>query len=579
MPTFAIDFETFYSRDCSITVQGLYHYLTHPQFDAYLVSVVGDDGTKLCEHPSKIPWARLAGEGSLWISHNAAFDAAVYAFLRDTGVVPNVNPEKWHCSADLSAFLGAPRSLKEASATLLRRDLSKDVRDKMRGKNWNEMDDDFKNDVIAYALDDSTYCLQIWKKYSHLWPEWERKLSDHTRLMGWGGVPLNKDAAEKGIRALRTMIWEAEQQIPWVSGDEDGPVISHKRLAEQCAKSGIECPKSLAMDSEECTAWEDTHGETYPWVSAMRQWRRCNMLLKKLENMATRVRPDGRMGFGLKYFGSHTGRWSGDAGVNMQNLPRGEMFGVSVRHLIEAPANRTLVTADLSQIEPRCLAWMAGDESLLEIIRNSSDFYEAQARAWGLWTEEGSMKENGPSTRHMVKQLNLGLGYGMSAAKFSAVANMDMEEAERLTNLYRYRNPKILNLWKALEANMRACNGHDFELEMPSGRLMRYRNVSTYGGLSAEICQGGRMLRRKFWGGSLCENLIQSAARDVFANRVLAIEEAGYDVINTVHDEVIIEADENIDTAEIELIMATTPEWMPGLPVMSDVKKTKNYTK
>lgn len=575
----SIDFETFYSKDCSIKVQGLWHYLMHPEFEAYLVSVVCEDGRKLCDHPSKIPWSEFCGEGSVWISHNAAFDAAIYQYLVDTGVAPNVHPEKWHCTADMSAFLGAPRSLKEATATLLDRSLNKDVRDKMKNKKWAEMSDEFRKEVIDYAIDDGVYCLALWQKYNDQWPEWERKLSDHTRLMGWGGVPINKEAAQEAIRGLRTKIWEAEQMLPWVQDDEDSAVISHKKLAEQCAKVGIVPPKSLAMDSEECAEWEDLNGEKYPWVAAMRQWRRCNMLLKKIETMHERIRPDGRMGFALKYFGGHTGRWSGDAGVNLQNLPRGEIFGVSIRELIKAPEGRTIVTADLSQIEPRCLAWLAGDHDLLEVIRSSSDFYEAQGRAWGLWNHEGSMKEHGPEIRHMVKQLNLGLGYGMSAKKFALVAKVESSDAERLTNLYRTRNPKTLALWKNLEKGMRACVGKDFEVELPSGRLMRYRRVSDYGGISAEICQGGRMQRRAFWGGSICENLVQACARDVFADRVLQIEELGYEVINTVHDEVVIEADEDIDISPIKRIMSTTPEWIDGLPIVSDVKKSKVYAK
>jgi hypothetical protein len=584
METAAVDFETFYNEEVGVETLGVWHYCRHPEFEAYLVTIATTTGLKYCGHPEKFDWSSISGAGWRWVSHNRSFDQPVYESLVESDKLPHYFPAVWDCTADLSAFLGAPRNLKNASATLLDADVSKDTRNKMKGQRWANMDPEFRKEVETYAIKDAELCLQIWEKYGDRWPEQERWLSRETTRMCLQGVPLNSVTISDRIEHLKVLLWEARIKLPWV--EDDRPTLSALALAEECRKVGISPPSSLAEDSPECEAWEAQYGQTYPWVSAMRQYRKCNILLKKLETMRRRLRPDGWMAYGLKYFGATTGRDSGDAGLNMQNLQRAESYGVNVRGLIEAPEGYSFVISDLSQIEPRCLSWLAGDMDMLDFIAKSSDLYEAQARAWGFWDKPESLREDKTGVRHLVKQLNLGLGYGMGIKRFCEVTGLETHRAGELVALYRRKNPKVLALWKLLENNLRMSvtrSDETYEIELPSGRRLSYRNPNNNEGhLSAEIVRGGKYVRMKWWGGSLTENITQGMARDCFMTAVKRIREADIPVIMRVHDEVVCcVKDSGADVAKktIEAIMQRPPEWASNLPLACETKITKKYEK
>jgi len=307
------------------------------------------------------------------------------------------------------------------------------------------------------------------------------------------------------------------------------------------------------------------------------------MLLTKVEAIIRRTREDGWMPYGLKYAGANpTLRWSGDSGVNIQNLPRKEMFGVNLRSLIKAPEGYKLIAADLAQIEPRCLAWLAGDTTLLEFIRGSDDLYDAQARAWGLHDGAEPLK-NFPEKRHLIKGLNIGLGYQMGAARHSALTGLPLIESERLVKMYRSKNPKTLQLWKTLDRHMRLSAGKDFTLELPSSRCMVYEKISVTGdGVSGVICRMGKMMRQKLFSGRIVENACQAFSRDLFAEKLLNIEAAGIRILFTVHDEVVCLTPEDKaeeDLATVLEIMHETPEWAVGLPVAAEGKITERYEK
>jgi len=584
METAAIDFETFYDENVGIESLGVWHYCRHPDFDAYLVTISTSTGLKYCGRPENFDWSSIAGNGWRWVSHNRSFDQPVYESLVEADKVPHFFPAVWDCTADLSAFLGAPRNLKAASEKLLSAIVSKDTRNKMKGKRWENMDDDFRKEVEEYAIKDADLCLDIWMKYGDRWPENERWLSRETTRMCVEGVPINRSVVKNRIEHLKVLLWEARLKLPWV--EDDRPTLSALALAEECRKVGITPPSSLAEDSAECEAWEKEYGETYPWVGAMRQYRKCNILLKKLETMDRRTRLDGWMSYGLKYFGATTGRDSGDAGLNMQNLQRAESFGVNIRGLIEAPQGYSFVVSDLSQIEPRCLAWLAGDAEMLDFIAKSTDLYEAQARAWGFWDKPESLKTDTTGIRHLVKQLNLGLGYGMGVKRFCEVTGLDQKRAGELVALYRRKNPKVLALWKRLENNLRMAvtrSDETYEVELPSGRKLVYLEPNNNENhLSGKIVRGGKYVRMKWWGGSLAENLTQAMARDCFMSAVQRIRAAGVPIIMRVHDEVVCcvkDTDADVVKNLVEGIMKTPPEWAANLPLSCDTKITKKYEK
>jgi DNA polymerase I-like protein with 3'-5' exonuclease and polymerase domains len=580
----ALDTESFYSKEVSLRVQGVWHYLRHPNSSHYLLSVVTDTGIEYVGHPKDFDWSLINREDAVWLSHNAAYDTMVVERLQELGHAPNeINITDWHCTADMSCFLGAPRSLKEASRALLGTKVSKEVRDNMEGQYWEDMDVFFQDDVRKYALEDSRLCLNLFIKYGHLWPEHERKISRHTREMCSRGVPLDMPALDHAKDTLEMELWKAKTVIPWAL---DRAVLSTDAIRKECIKHGIDAPASFSEKDDHAQQWEEKYAEKFPWIKAIRNYRKTGKHLASIKTMLSRVRPDGTMPYSLKYFGAHTGRFSGDAGWNAQNLPKGEINGISIRSLIAAPDGYTLAIADLSQIEPRVLSWLAGDDKMLAFIRDHADFYEAQARAMGLWSGDKSLKSD-PAQRHLVKGLNLGLGYGMGANKFSMVSGIDLIEADRLTKLYRQKNPKITAFWRNLEEVLRSTaaspDDHDAEIDLPSGRKLTYRRVSVEnGGLTTEIPRLGKLMRLGTWGGSVCENVVQACARDVFMDCCMRIEDAGYPIIMHIHDEVVClvpEENSDVSLGNIVEIMSTAPEWAEGLPIAAEGHLSPFYKK
>ena len=580
MRTYAIDFETFYDKAYSVKTLGPVAYVNDPLFDAYLVSIAGDDGLTWVGNPKDAPWDRIAG--AVWLSHNRGFDAAVFLRLVALRTAPDVGPSEWHCTADMCAYLQFPRALADACKELFGVALNKDVRARAAGKHYQD-ELSLDSEMEDYALDDAKYCLRLWVEYGHLWPEHERRLSNLTTLWGYAGIHVDGERLGRDIAALTRQRWDAEQKLPWTK-DSDTVVLSVKHLAACCRDAGIPPPPSLAMTDDDCEAWLEKYGEQYPWVGAMRDWRRTNMLLTKYEAIKARTNPAGRMAYSLKYCGApHTGRWSGDAGVNMQNLPRGELFGCTLRNVfIPAPGHK-FVVADFSQIEPRVLAWLADDSKLLAEMAAHPDFYEAQARAMGLWSGDDPLKSN-KELRHMVKGLNLGLGYGMGWKKFAAMTGMETAEAKRLVDLYQSKNKPVLRMWDELERLARVASKREdrtLKLDLPSGRQITYYNLRSQKGLTAEVVRGGR--RTYIWGGLMTENMVQAAARELFAAALLRVNEIkDCRVVWHVHDEIICEvrADQaEAKQAEIEAAMIARPGWAKDLPLAVESSVEEAYTK
>jgi len=578
----AIDFESYYARDCDISTLGAYHYLHHPKVDVYLVSVV-TDSFKWVGHPKDFDWSRI--DGAFLVAHNLAWDGLVLAHLMERGIVPPIQFAGSGCTANLSVYLGAPRNLAGAAKQLLGLDISKDLRAWMKGKTWADAIAAGRSvELQEYCLRDAQACFDIWKKYSEQWPDHERALARQTMLIGWRGFRVDRERVDAGIAHLEQVKFEAARSIPWSDGDS--PVLSPKALGESCRKAGITPPSSLSEDDPECEAWEKVHGSQYPWVGAMRDYRKANALLEKLKTMRARTRStDGCMGYGLKYFGAATGRWSGDAGFNLQNLPRGESYGVDLRACIVPRPGHSIVTCDLAQIEPRCLAWLVGDQAFLEQIAHGTPLYEAHARNTMGW-RGGRLKKEDARLYSLAKARVLGLGYGCGPEKFRAIAKtmcgleIGERESRETVAAFRSSNQAITGLWNRLQTDCRRSLGGSFEIELPSGRRLTYFNVSSNGGWTFQTERGGPVQR--FYGGRLTENLVQATARDVFAEALLRIERAGFQILFHCHDEVVCEvpvASASAAAAEIARLMTTTPDWMPGIPLEAETQVSDRYCK
>ena len=585
MNTYALDFETYYDKEYSLKTLGTDAYVEDNRFDPYLLAVSGSDGFRWVGKPVNFDWEKI--NGHTWLSHNASFDERVYLQMqRDTPSLAGINPSDWHCTSNLSVFCQGPRSLAGASKQWLRKTVIKDVRDKMKGRAADELLKD--QAALDYAAKDSDLCLEVWNHLESQWPVEERRLGRLTYQWGKKGVFIDSSRVNQSVDHLVFQLSQAEHLIPWAG---ERPPTSPKAMREACRDAGIQAPASFAMNDEAATIWFNTYSEQHPWIKAVRDFRRINMLLKKFNAVKRRIRPDGTMGYGMKYFGATpTGRWSGDAGVNMQNLPRGELFGTNLRKCIVPNPGNVFVSADLSQIEVRTLAWLSGDESYLQMMRDGYNPYNAAAQdLLGKRPEDVT-----PDEYQMLKGMILGCGYGMGEQKFRLQAPVltggkyapSAAEARDNVRTYRTSKPKVINLWNALARDLKKSiyeEDQTYEIELPSGRSMKYFQPHiTSGHYTAAIQLGGK--RTAYHGGKLVENVSQAMARDIFAEGLLRIEDAGLPgrVALHVHDEVVFEVEESLASevsAELLRLMCVTPDWCKGLPVRAEAKICKEYTK
>lgn len=577
----AIDFETYYDKEYSLKKLPVSLYVKDERFDPYLVSMASES-VRYSGPLENAPWQQITGK--TWIAHNANFDLQVCERATSLGLIPEwASPKQWHCTADLSVYRQAPRNLKGAAYTFLGMDLDKDVRDQMSCRQYRSLNKEEKTLWHNYAMGDSDAALGIWNDQSSYWPESERRLSSQTSRIGRKGVAVNTQLIDWGITHLKTTLWEAEKLIPWA--DTEAKTLSAKALAEACRLEGIPAPASTAQNSPECERWEECYGKEYPWVSAMRDYRKANKTLRVLETIKKRTSEDGIMPFSMKYCGAAaTGRWSGDSGLNLQNLPRDESYGVNIRKCFIARPGKKFVISDLRQIEPIVLAWLIGDESFLAHVKAGRDTYEAHARASMNYTDPRPLKQVDKTLRSLAKARVLGLSYGASyepfirIAKQMAALELNPVEAKRAVVDFRLSNPLITGLWQRLDHAFKLSRNQTYTLELPSGREVRYFDVSPRG-WTARVTQG--QTPRRFWGSKLVENLIQAIARDVFGECLLRLEDAGFDVVWHVHDEAIVEVDQHDRQAlpEVVRLMSMAPDWAPGLPVSADAIESTHYTK
>jgi hypothetical protein len=597
-----IDLESFYSKKRKITIGdlGAFNYLAHPEVEVYLLSYTSTRGEWWVGPPDEFDFDILR-EQIVW-AHNAAFDLTYFLVHR----IPL--PAEYNCSANLASFAGADRALDDAALKLLGIKISKKEREQMDGRHWSDLTLSEHEEMKSYCVRDSRTSLAIVEKFYDRWPADERALSRLTVDMALYGLPINFKILEQNRDRAEEVFSEARERIEW-----DNP-LSRESMIAACHIAGIEPPRkadgkiTFQQKNPVFKRWLAEHLEKVPWVRDVYNFRRGNQLFKKAQKMVDRIMPGTtRTRVDMFYMGAHSGRWSAAGGVNTQNMERDPWEGIWLRGCVQPEDGYVLWVADLSQIEPRTLAWLCGDHELLEKVRQGWLIYEAQAQAWGLWSgEKGTLKSN-PELAELylqVKMCNLGCGFGMAGPRFADTVEtqtgeqLEPAEARRLVQMYKDANPLVVAFWNKCDQELRAAARGDGNLEytLPSGRTMRYSNIHwerrltpLRSGYSAECI--GRKGRMHIWGGTICENLTQAVARDVFAGGLLRLTRSGRRIIGHVHDEVIAQ----IPTpacggcnrcsickplkAELEVLFAKLPDWALDLPVACESIFTTHYRK
>jgi len=602
----AIDFETVYKLDKNhgIKEQGTWNYLSDPRTDIYMVSIVADNGFEYCGRPEDFDWHSI--NGCRLLAHNMGFDWQVCIKLNEKGVIPNDwCPGDFCCTADLSTYCYGPRALKDAASFWLRKTMSKDPRDKMRGKRWEDIGEDQRKEMTEYALDDARNCLALWQKLSPRWPESERRISKMNREKGFKGTHIDRPKLDGYISHLETVLEETRAKIPWA---DTKPPLSPIAMRNLCDAEGIPHPKSMAKTSTDFADWLALYGADRPWAAAMGTFRSCNALLEKLLTMRSRIRENGTMPLAWKYFGAGiTGRFSGADGINAQNFSRDAMFGdVAPRTVIVPGEGNVFVACDLAQVEVRVLHWLAaklnlgaGESStLLDMLRQGFNPYEASAVTFNMWKgSKGTMKKTHAKLYQTVKSMTLGCGFGIGAAKFQITAPLlsgggytpNAAEAEAAVNTYRNANTDVVKLWWHLQSSLEkaASRQTDYQIELPGGRSILYRKPRLVKGdfkqeVLVDIPRNGKLVSNRVYGGLIAENCTQGLARDIFAAQMLDIHEKGYDIVMHTHDEVVVRCPKEKGAQvkqELESLMSTAPAWIQDIPLGAEADVMEAYKK
>lgn len=597
-----VDYETYYDNETSVVNLGTPNYVKAA--DAYIVAAsIGDEvhcGTiqemgpvmeQIVKDPTVVCW-----------SANANFDRA----FSDKYHGPSAND--WQCILDLGCFHQFPRNLAGLVKVALHREMDKTTRDEMKGVRYEELSDEGKIEVQEYCIGDVQDAAEVLATLKPM-SATEEKIAAHTRMINRRGVYINTDLVDADKTKLEQFRFDSLKQIPWY---QDAAPLSYQQLIKWCASKGIPAPKSTAKTDEECSDLMSEHPELNAVLGTMRKFRRSNTLLKKIEALTQRVTEDGRLALDLLYCGApHTRRWS-SRGFNVQNLDK-EPFvtrtwdeivdpadlndpadhgsvkshteSVWSRNWIVPPPGKQFLILDLSQIEPRCLNWLAGNEEMMEALRNGFSYYEAYVRAAKQekrvgWTGTPGMlkKEVGIARYTKIKNESLGCGFGMGANKYMTYANVPQEEAEAVVRGFRLGNKKITDFWAKLDGLIvNACRdkSHHLAMEMPSGDLLQHFHIRSSGRgyesftVKGDFSQQSRQPR--LWGGTLTENVTQRMARDVLAEAALRLEGGGFPVMFHSHDEVILAVDEGVNKAEAKAdamhLFTKAPDWAPDLPL------------
>ena len=544
MKTVSVDFETFYDskQDYSVRTMGNWRYIYDERFDPYMISVC-DGQHSWSGRPKDFNWQAL--NGCRLLSHNRGFDNLVYKRMVELGLAPALDIPEWHCTASMTAYLCNRRALDNACEYLLKIKVDKTVRANMDGVQFSDLSESRVKEMIEYARGDAINCWNLWDKFSSQWPEVERQLSNQTIEYCWRGIYIDRELLDRNIRNAHEMLEATDKQLPWI--EEDYKPTSPKGIAEQCRRNGIPCPPVKSNDEEAFQEWEEKYSPLFPWIKAISSRRSVNRLLKTLTTIKERLRPDGTFPFGMKYFGAHTGRWAGDAGVNMQN-PRKEPVLRNEHCLMETDEKRILaaiaehketdkwptwvsaivderavycarpgkklIMSDLAQIEPRVLNWLVGNTEFLKKISEGMPLYEAHARETMGWTA-GNLKKEDPKIYALAKARVLGLGFQCGWEKFISLAmskaGLDVTEndpefitvtdpvtgeekqvsgygafSKKCVADFREANPKIKALWTRLDDAFKSSVGDRFTLTLPSGRKIVYPFIRRTARLSAD---------------------------------------------------------------------------------------------
>lgn len=610
MPLVTVDFETFYSSHIGFKKQTTEEYINDPLFQVIGVGIKVDDGVTTWhagEDAGKalraIDWA-----SSAVICHNTLFDGAILTWRY------GIKPAYLFDTLSMARAVHGVEAGGSLAALAERYALGEKGTEVVNA--FGKRLEDFSPEDLAkygeYCINDVELTYKLFHKLAAGFPESELDLIDMTlRMFTEPQLQLDDALMVDRLEAIQQEKHDLLTQLTDELGtNEEGVrkiLASNPKFAEVLRTFHVKPPMKIssttgketyafAKTDEEFIALQEHEDPFVRLLCAVRLGTKSTIEESRIERFINvGKRNKGSLPVPLKYYGAHTGRWSGMDAVNLQNLPSRDKAKKALKNAIIAPLDSVVINCDSSQIEARVLAWLSGQDDVVDQFARGEDVYSIFAsKVYGF-----EVSKEFPTERFVGKTCVLGLGYGTGAAKLRHTlatqppgADIELEESERIVRLYRDSNYRIVDLWGECNQTLRdLCAGvgkpyylgkHkcvivcDEGLKLPNGMYIRYKNLRADGRGHVYSSRKGPV---NIWGGTMVENVVQALARIIVGEQMRWISKQ-YRVALTVHDAAVLVVPETeLSTAKeyVELCMSTPPAWAKGLPVACELKFSESY--
>lgn len=650
-----MDIETYSSVD--LAKAGVYAYVEAPDFNILLISYIfddwGEDDVKTIDCFDADPdmmaefCEALLDPQIVKTAFNANFERTCLA----KWLQKPMPPEEWRCTMVKALTLGLPGNLAGAGEALgLPPEKLKDPQGKaliqffskpckptrtngQRTRNLPQHDPAKWQLYKGYNRQDVVTEQEILRKLSiYKTPESEQELWALDQHMNDNGVALDIPMVEKIVEYDTRRRQELQEEAQELTGLKNPNSLA--QLKRWLAEQGVE----MTSVTKDTIAEALRDPELPDVVRRVLEIRTAlgKTSVAKYSTMLVAHCQDHRLRGILQFYGANrSGRWTGRL-VQTHNLAKntlpdlalarelaaegdfetmGTLFGETafvfselIRTAFIPSEGCRFIVSDFSAIEARVLAWLAGEEWVLEAFRNGKDIYcETASMMYHVPVEKHGANSH---LRQKGKVAVLACGYqgGVGAMKrMDKGGSIPEDELQSVVDQWRQANSNSVKLWRTCELAARTAieehrtvrlknglafgyiNGNLF-IKLPGGRKLCYWNTRlkldprdgrehiVYMGVNQETKQWGET---ETYGGKLVENIVQATARDCLAISMQRVAALGYNIVMHVHDEIIVDCPIE-DTGAMERINACMAEpipWAPGLPLKGDGYETPFYMK
>ena len=642
MKTLLLDLETFAERD--LKTYGTWAYAEVAE--VMLLAYAWDDGpVEVVEFPSAGFMQSLIDQADQVVIQNSHFDRTVLGFMQvriptdkifDTMVVALLHSLPGSLDK-LCQVLAVPFDMvkdKEGKRLIQLFCKPRPKKQKIRRATKETHPAEWA-EFVEYARMDIVSMREVYKRLPKVnWTPAEQALWRLDQTINDRGVQIDLDLAHAALRAAK----EAGERLAVQAKDmTDGAVPSATQrdalLTYLRDVMGVDV-EDLRKGTLAALLKTDVPDDVRELLEVRLQAAATSPAKYRVLTRATSE--DGRLRGTIQYCGAaRTGRFGGRL-FQPQNLPRpslkqpmidagieaiklgmeGDLFNdvmelcsSAVRGTIVAAPGQKLVIADLSNIEGRMLAWLAGEERKIEAFRtfDRGDGYDIyKITAGGILGKDP--KDVTKDERQVSGKVpELACGYQGSVGAFAAMGAvygvyLPEDKALAIVKAWRAKHPKTVSLWYDCERAARNAirnpgevyragklafrrMGGWLRMRLPSGRYLCYPSPEVDGDGRLSYL-GQNQYTRKWerldtYGGKLVENATQAASRDILAAGLMAAEAAGYNPVLHVHDEILCETpdDPSFNADGLAALMSRGTQWSVGLPLAAEGFETYRYRK